>query len=236
MSKSNPIRLRLFGAGTRGRVVADFIRWRFADTYTIDGFYDDNPATAGAIDAPRLGSVDQGLEAFPSTSAEAFLALGTYASWRSCSILCALQQRGVRIANLISPMASVSPSASIGPGALVFDGVFIGARARIGALLTANAMTVIEHDTSLGMNVMLGSGVAIAGFAQIADHCFIGTNATILPHITIGEGTLVGAGATVTDNLPAGIVATGAPARFRRNVRDDDEVPSAKMRATLLRG
>lgn len=42
----------------------------------------------------------------------------------------------------------------------------------------------------------------------------IGTNATILGGITVGEGALVGAGAVVTRNVPAGSTVVGNPARI----------------------
>ncbi len=44
----------------------------------------------------------------------------------------------------------------------------------------------------------------------------IGSNATILCGITIGEGALVGAGAVVTKDVPPGVVVAGNPARVMR--------------------
>ena len=41
----------------------------------------------------------------------------------------------------------------------------------------------------------------------------IGTNATILPGIMIGEGALIGAGAVVTKDVPDGVTVIGNPAR-----------------------
>jgi acetyltransferase-like isoleucine patch superfamily enzyme len=48
----------------------------------------------------------------------------------------------------------------------------------------------------------------------------IGTNAVILPGVTVGKGSTVGAGAVVTNDVPPFAVAAGVPARFLR-WRDD---------------
>lgn len=44
----------------------------------------------------------------------------------------------------------------------------------------------------------------------------IGTNATILPGVTVGRGAIVGAGAVVTEDVPAFSIVAGVPARFLR--------------------
>jgi len=46
--------------------------------------------------------------------------------------------------------------------------------------------------------------------------------------VTIGQDTVVGAGAVVTKDLPAGVVAAGVPARILREISDRDgvEVPA----------
>jgi len=43
--------------------------------------------------------------------------------------------------------------------------------------------------------------------------CFIGTNATIMPGVVIGEMSVVAAGAVVTQDVPPGTVVGGVPAR-----------------------
>jgi acetyltransferase-like isoleucine patch superfamily enzyme len=57
----------------------------------------------------------------------------------------------------------------------------------------------------------------------------IGSNATILCGITIGHGALVGAGAVVTHDVPAGEIWVGNPARFLRKARPG-ESPDAVVR------
>jgi acetyltransferase-like isoleucine patch superfamily enzyme len=48
----------------------------------------------------------------------------------------------------------------------------------------------------------------------------IGSGATILANLTIGEQAIVGAGSVVTRDVPAGAIVTGNPARIRRSVPD----------------
>jgi acetyltransferase-like isoleucine patch superfamily enzyme len=48
----------------------------------------------------------------------------------------------------------------------------------------------------------------------------LGVNVTVLPNVSIGEGSMVGAGSVVTRDLPAGVIAYGNPARPRGQVAD----------------
>lgn len=61
----------------------------------------------------------------------------------------------------------------------------------------------------------------------------VGTNATILPGVTIGKGAIVGAGAVVTHDIPAFAVVAGVPARFikwREGAPDAPVPPSLRER------
>ncbi len=51
----------------------------------------------------------------------------------------------------------------------------------------------------------------------------------VCPGVTIGQDTVVGAGAVVTKDLPAGVVAAGVPARVLREIgeRDRIEIPAS---------
>jgi maltose O-acetyltransferase len=62
------------------------------------------------------------------------------------------------------------------------------------------------HPITIGDNVWLGGGVIVC------------------PGVTIGADTVVGAGAIVTRDLPAGVVAVGNPARVQREIEERDRV------------
>jgi len=51
------------------------------------------------------------------------------------------------------------------------------------------------------------------GKIEIQDNCFIGMNAIIMPNVTIGRNSVVGAGAVVTKDVPPNSIAVGVPAR-----------------------
>ena len=65
----------------------------------------------------------------------------------------------------------------------------------------------------------------------IADNVWLGGGAIVCPGVTIGEDTVVGAGAVVTRDLPAGVVAVGNPARVLREIDERDRVEVPEDRA-----
>jgi acetyltransferase-like isoleucine patch superfamily enzyme len=47
-------------------------------------------------------------------------------------------------------------------------------------------------------------------------------NATITPGVTIGENSIIAAGAVVTKNIPANVIAGGVPARIIRKIEEEN--------------
>ncbi|WP_407393681.1 sugar O-acetyltransferase [Methanobrevibacter sp.] len=58
---------------------------------------------------------------------------------------------------------------------------------------------------------------------HIGDKAWLGSNVTILPGVTIGEGAIVAAGAVVTKDVEANTIVGGVPARYIKDVGDDAE-------------
>lgn len=52
---------------------------------------------------------------------------------------------------------------------------------------------------------------------------WLGANVTVLPGVTIGEGSVIAAGAVVTKDVPANMTAAGVPAKVIRKVKKDTE-------------
>ncbi len=57
---------------------------------------------------------------------------------------------------------------------------------------------------------------------RIEDNVWVGAGAVILPGVTIGKNSVIGAGSVVTKDIPAGVVALGVPCRVLREIGDHD--------------
>ena len=66
----------------------------------------------------------------------------------------------------------------------------------------------INHDAVMPENIVV-----------IGDRVFVGVNAVIMPGVTIGDNSVVGAGAVVTKDVPSNVVVAGNPARVIRRLR-----------------
>ena len=63
----------------------------------------------------------------------------------------------------------------------------------------------------------------------LGDNVWLGGGVIVCPGVTIGEDTVVGAGAVVTRDLPAGVVAVGNPARVLREIGEADRVEVPRL-------
>lgn len=57
---------------------------------------------------------------------------------------------------------------------------------------------------------------------RIGRNCWLGAGVIVLPGVTIGDNTVVGAGSVVTHDLPANVVAVGNPCRVMREIGEKD--------------
>lgn len=126
--------------------------------------------------------------------------------------------------------AHVLPGAVIGKECNICDGVFIENDVIIGDRVTIKCGVQIWDGIRIEDDVFIGPNATFCNdmfprskqypeeFLQtlLKKGCSIGSNATILPGLTIGEGSMIGAGAVVTKSVPDNAVLVGNPARIVR--------------------
>ncbi len=57
----------------------------------------------------------------------------------------------------------------------------------------------------------------------MGSRCWLAANVTVLPGVTIGDDTIIGAGSVVTHDIPANVIAAGNPCRVLRPITDADK-------------
>ncbi|MFC6259813.1 sugar O-acetyltransferase [Levilactobacillus fujinensis] len=66
-------------------------------------------------------------------------------------------------------------------------------------------------------------GGCIAKPITVGSHCWLAANVTVLPGVTIGDDTIIGAGSVVTHDIPANVIAAGNPCRVLRPITAADK-------------
>ena len=67
-------------------------------------------------------------------------------------------------------------------------------------------------------------GFEIAKPITIGDNVWFGGNVVVLPGVTIGHDTVIGAGSVVTKDIPSGVVAVGSPCHVLRQITEADSI------------
>lgn len=135
---------------------------------------------------------------------------------------------------LVELLGTLGPEAFVKPPLYVDYGehISIGARTFVNYNLTALdvAPITIGADCQIGPNVQLltpthpvepqprRDKLEAAKPITIGDNVWLGGGVTVCPGVSIGDNSVVGAGAVVTGDIPANVIAVGNPARVVREI------------------
>lgn len=118
-----------------------------------------------------------------------------------------------------------------------------GKHVHFGKGVYANFNLTLVDDTHIyvGDYTMLGPNVVLATAGHpilpelrplayqynmpvhIGKNCWLGAGVIVLPGVTIGDNTVIGAGSIVTKDIPANVVAVGNPCKVLREINDHDK-------------
>ncbi len=132
--------------------------------------------------------------------------------------------------------AQIRTNASIGARCVIGKGVFVDFGVSIGDDCKLQNYACVYHGVKLGRGVFVGPHVVFTndvrpravtadfcplrdgdwevGETSVDDGAAIGANSTVLPNVRIGKWAMVGAGSTVTRDVPPYALVVGSPARF----------------------
>ena len=135
--------------------------------------------------------------------------------------------------------------AEVGEGCYIespFFANFGGRHVHLGKGVYANFNLTLVDDTHIyiGDYTMIGPNVTIATAGHpilpqlrqqglqfnmpvhIGKNCWLGAGVIVLPGVSIGDNTVIGAGSIVTKDIPANVVAAGNPCRVMRSIGQHD--------------
>ncbi|MCS6953470.1 MAG: bifunctional UDP-N-acetylglucosamine diphosphorylase/glucosamine-1-phosphate N-acetyltransferase GlmU [Bryobacterales bacterium] len=217
----------LLGINTRAELAAAdrILRERIARRLMLEGVTIEKPETVTIDPEVRIG-MDTVIGPFAQILGRSVI--GENCRVGACAILEDAQLEDdvavepfsvVRNARLergaqVGPFARLRQHAHLAPGARV--GNFVELKnTSLGAGARALHLAYLG-DATVGQDVNIGAGTITCNFdgytkhpTHIAARAFIGSNATLVAPVEIGEESYVGAGSVITDDVPPGALALG---------------------------
>ncbi|MFQ5544442.1 MAG: bifunctional UDP-N-acetylglucosamine diphosphorylase/glucosamine-1-phosphate N-acetyltransferase GlmU [Acidiferrobacterales bacterium] len=117
--------------------------------------------------------------------------------------------------SIVGSNCRIGPFARLRPGPRIADQVQVGnfvevKQSDVGEGSKINHLSYVG-DTTVGKNVNIGAGTIVCNYdgankhrTIIGDNAFIGSDTQLVAPVTVGEGATIGAGSTITKDVPAG--------------------------------
>lgn len=140
----------------------------------------------------------------------------------------------------IEPGAIIRDEVVIGKNAVIMMGALINIGAEIGEGTMIDMGVVLGGRAIVGKNCHIGAGAVLAGVIEpasatpvvVEDDVVVGANAVVLEGCRVGQGAVVAAGAVVVQDVPAGAVVAGTPAKVIK-MKDEKTTQKTALQASL---
>ena len=151
-----------------------------------------------------------------------------------------LERASVEEGTTVGPFSHLRPGSSIGPDVQL--GNFAEVKnSRLERGVKQHHMSYLG-DSHVGAGTNVGAGTITANYdgvnkhhTEIGERVFLGVDTMLRAPVTIGDGARTGAGAVVTHDVPAGMLAVGVPARIRE-IRQPGAESSARAERPIVPG
>jgi len=215
----------ILGAGGPGRDLLEIIKeinyLNEDSVYECVGFLDNDPDKVGLIinGIEVLGPVsvasdlDEGVRFVNTIGGDSY-------HWKLPDIIGEADVDDSRFETVIHPDSYVAESANLGHGVVVYPGSIIHSNANIGHHVMVKDAR-ISHDQNIGDYTRIEAGVSMVGSADVGECCYLGMNCTLRE--SIEQNVIVGMGSVVIEEVKAGKVVAGNPAKYIRDVEDSQD-------------
>lgn len=215
-------RVLVIGGSEQGRQAIDVVA--SAGTHEVVGVLDRSLLVGTDVSGhPVVGRDDDLAGAAALVSADAFIvAIGdNHTRGRVIDASCAACP-DLTLVSAVHPAAVISQSAVVGAGGIVMAGAVVSNGCVVGDGVILGTKASLDHDCEVGAYASLAPNVTTGGRVRIGAYSALLLSANVIHGVSVGDHTVVGAGALVLDDLGAQVVAYGVPARVARS-RDRGE-------------
>lgn len=192
----------LFGAGGHARVLASVIE---ALNNKIAGVFDSNSAITMLDGVPHLGEYD------PLTEPEAEVLIAIGDNKLRHALARTIQHNFGRLKH---PSAIVDKTVTIGEGTQILHAAIVNRGTVVGKHCILNTASSVDHDCQLADFIHIAPKATLCGGVIVGEGTLVGAAATVLPNIEIGKNVSIGAGAVITKNIPDHAIVVGVPGKI----------------------
>lgn len=205
----------VYGASGFGKEVMPLVRQQYPQLNQENFVYVDDSGRLKQLDGYKVLSYQQFMQ-HPATQKAVTIAIAD--SQVREKLNAKIVQDNIEIINVIASNALQYDNITMGKGSIICGFVHLTSNIKIGKGFHANIYSYIAHDCVIGDFVTFAPRVSCNGNVHIEDHAYIGTGAVLRQGtadkpLIIGKGAIVGMGAVVTKDVPAGVTVVGNPAR-----------------------
>lgn len=209
------MKIVIIGASSLGKSVVFFAR-EIPELQVI-GVLDDDTQTRDIAEVPYMGPVEN-----MDTIKRQHDGFGVVIAAGSPQVRYRIFERitadspGIKLASIVHPSVAGIGGAQIGDGCIIFPGCVIGATAVVGMCSVINANVSVGAGARLGPFSTLCPGVNVGSDVSTGIGVYVGMGGAVAQQVRLDDWCTIGALSFARDDVPAGKVAVGSPARVKR--------------------
>lgn len=215
--------LIIFGASGFGREVAWAVERlnKVTPTWNLLGFMDDADDIQGIeINGYKVLGNTADVGNYP----DAYYVVAVGASRIRERIVSNMKKvnPSIKFGTVVDPSVEMSDFVSIGEGTIICAHTVITVNIEIGSHVIINLDCTVGHDAVLQDFVTLYPSVNVSGITNIGHTVELGTGTQIIQGKSVGDYSIIGAGAVVVKDIPERCTAVGSPAKPIKYLGEDD--------------
>jgi sugar O-acyltransferase (sialic acid O-acetyltransferase NeuD family) len=212
----------IIGASGHGKVLADIVEQE--GRYRLAGFVDATvPAGTEFFGYPVLGR-EKDLPGLAEKMGLGGCLVAVGDNWSRMQ--CVVKVKGLApelpFVSTVHPSARIARGAVVGAATAVMAGAVLGPDVRVGEFCIVNTGACLDHDGVMEDFSSLAPGVVAGGNVRIGTGSAVSLGVRLIHGVTVGAHSVVGAGATVLEDIPDRVLAHGTPARVVRTRCDGE--------------